>query len=101
MKKFNILQIAFKTCKLQHQPFCSIDGGRCVAFNPEDDTTFLVGTDEGVIYKCTTEYSSKFLQTYVAHTTPIYNIAWNSYVPTIFLTCSAEWIIKIWDHKGQ
>ena len=27
------------------------DGGRCVAFNPVDDTMFLVGTDEGLIYK--------------------------------------------------
>ena len=39
--------------------FCSADGGRCVAFNPNDDTMFLVGTDEGIIYKCTTEYSSR------------------------------------------
>jgi hypothetical protein len=35
------------------------DGGRCVAFNPTDETMFLVGTDEGLIYKCTTEYSSR------------------------------------------
>ena len=81
--------------------FCIWDGGRCVAFNPGDETMFLVGTDEGLVYKCTTEYSSKFLQTYDAHNTPIYNIAWNPYVPTVFLTCSAEWMIKIWDHKGE
>jgi hypothetical protein len=31
-----------------------------VAFNPSDETMFLVGTDEGLIYKCTTEYSSRF-----------------------------------------
>ena len=36
------------------------DGGRCVSFNPNDDSMFLVGTDEGLIYKCTTEYSSRF-----------------------------------------
>ena len=76
------------------------DGGRCVAFNPNDDTMFLVGTDEGLIYKCTTEYSSKFLQTYPAHNTPIYNISWNPYVSSIFLTCAAEWMIKIWDHNS-
>ena len=74
--------------------------GRCVAFNPVDDTMFLVGTDEGLIYKCTTEYSSRFLQTYPAHNTPIYNISWNPYVSSIFLTCAAEWMIKIWDHNS-
>lgn len=71
-----------------------------MAFNPNDDTMFLVGTDEGLIYKCTTEYISKFLQTYPAHNTPIYNIAWNPYVSSIFLTCAAEWMIKIWDHNS-
>ncbi len=76
-----------------------VEGGRCVTFNPNDETMFLVGTDEGQIYKCTTEYSSKYLETYQAHNTPIYNIAWNSYVPSVFLTCGAEWMIKIWDHN--
>ena len=85
---------------LNHNSFC-LDGGRCVAFNPGNETIFLVGTDEGLIYKCTTEYSSKFLGTYVAHNTPIYNVAWNSFVPSIFLTCASEWMIKIWDHKGE
>ena len=42
----------------------------------------------------------RFLQTYPAHNTPIYNIAWNPYVTSIFLTCAAEWMIKIWDHNA-
>ena len=42
----------------------------------------------------------RFLETYPAHNTPIYNISWNTYVPSIFLTCAAEWMIKIWDHKS-
>ena len=64
-----------------------------------DETMFLVGTDEGLVYKCTTEYSSRFLQTYHAHNSPVYNICWNTYVTSVFLTCAAEWMIKIWDHK--
>ena len=75
------------------------DGGRCIAFKPDDETIFLVGTDEGLVYKCTTEYSSTFLQTYRAHNTPICNIAWNTYVPSIFITCASEWFVKIWDHN--
>ena len=90
----------FVHCKLYITiSLCIVDSGRCVAFNPNDETMFLVGTDEGIVYKCTTEYSSKFLQTYMAHNTPIYNIAWNPYCPAIFLTCAAEWMIKIWDHN--
>ena len=80
--------------------FFPSEGGRCVTFNPNDSSMFLVGTDEGFIYKCTTEYSSKYLETYPAHNTPIYNIAWNQYVPSVFLTCGAEWMVKIWDHNA-
>ena len=76
-----------------------LDGIRCIAFKPDDDTIFLVGTDEGLVYKCTTEYSSKFLNTYQAHDTPVYNIVWNTYVPSIFMTSGAEWHVKIWDHQ--
>ena len=76
-----------------------LDGIRCIAFKPDDDTIFLVGTDEGLVYKCTTEYSSKFLNTYQAHDTPVYNIVWNTYVPSIFITSGAEWHVKIWDHQ--
>ena len=75
----------------------STDGGQALAFKPDDDSKYLVGTDLGMVYYCTTEYSSEFLATFHAHNTPIYTIMWNIYIPTIFITSAAEWIIKIWD----
>ena len=89
------------------------DSGRAISFKPDDDSTFLVGTDEGnppspkvllliysspgMVYLCTTQYSSRYLNTYQAHNTPVYNIQWNTFIPNIFITCASEWIIKIWD----
>ena len=91
------------------------DSGRTISFKPDDDSTFLVGTDEGgiiftnyiimivnlimtgMVYLCTTQYSSRFLNTFTAHNTPVYNIQWNTFIPNIFITCASEWIIKIWD----
>ena len=32
-----------------------------------------------------------------AHFTPVYNIEWNSFLPNIFISCAAEWSVKIWD----
>ena len=77
-----------------------LDGGKCISFNPKDESIFLIGTDEGIVYKCTTEFSSIFINTYSAHTMPVYNVCWNSYIPSIFLTCAADWLIKIWDEKS-
>ena len=48
----------------------------------------------------TTQYSSQFLMTYPAHSTPVYNIQWNTFVPQIFLTCASEFVVKIW-HKDS
>ena len=56
-----------------------------------------MGTDEGDIYLVTTEYASTFLASYQAHATPVYNIQWNNFIPTVFLSCAAEWTVKIWD----
>ena len=84
------------TWSLNHIPVF-LDSGRALSFKPDDDSIYLVGTDEGQIHLCTTEYASQFLNTYEAHNTPIYNIQWNTFLPNIFITCAAEWGIKIWD----
>ena len=63
----------------------------------ESYNTYLIGTDEGDIYLCTTEYASTFLASYQAHATPVYNIMWNTFIPSVFISCAAEWSVKIWD----
>ena len=75
------------------------DGGRALSFKPDDESLYLVGTDEGLIHLCTTEYASQYINTFHAHNTPIYNIQWNTFLPNIFLTCAAEWTVKIWDRN--
>ena len=38
--------------------------GTAVGFNPSADHLFLVGTEEGLIYKCSKAYTSHFLDIY-------------------------------------
>ena len=59
-----------------------------------------VGTEEGKVHLATTQYSSQYLMTYPAHSTPVYTIQWNSFVPTVFVTCAAEFVLKVW-HKDS
>ena len=54
-----------------------------------------------MVYLCTTQYSSRYLNTYAAHNTPVYNIQWNTFIPNIFITCASERIIKIWDKDSK
>ncbi|XP_076162193.1 dynein intermediate chain 2, ciliary isoform X2 [Ptiloglossa arizonensis] len=72
--------------------------GTCIAFHPADQNVFLVGTEEGTIYKCNTAYSSVYMKTYnEAHNMPVYRIVFNNYNSSIFASCSGDWRIKIWE----
>ncbi|XP_054001475.1 dynein intermediate chain 2, ciliary [Hylaeus anthracinus] len=72
--------------------------GTCLAFYPADQNVFLVGTEEGTIYKCNTAYSSVYMKTYnEAHNMPVYRIVFNKYNSSIFASCSGDWRIKIWE----
>ncbi|XP_046818005.1 dynein intermediate chain 2, ciliary isoform X1 [Vespa crabro] len=74
--------------------------GTCIAFYPSDEHVFLVGTEEGNIYKCNTAYSSIYVQTYnEAHHMPVYRIVFNKYNSKIFASCSGDWRIKIWEDE--
>uniref|UniRef100_A0A1B6DX00 Dynein intermediate chain 2, ciliary n=1 Tax=Clastoptera arizonana TaxID=38151 RepID=A0A1B6DX00_9HEMI len=71
--------------------------GSCIAFHPKEPLIFLVGTEEGNIYKCSTAYASIYLYTYVAHHMPVHRIDFNKFSPEIFISCSADWRVKIWE----
>ena len=59
----DILEIPFSKplANLENVEVNLLDGGQALAFKPDDDSKFLVGTDLGLVYYCTTEYCSEFL----------------------------------------
>lgn len=72
-------------------------GGCCFAFNPFQESMFLVGTEEGKIHRCSLDYAGQYLQTFEGHHMAVYAIRWNPYHPRVFLSCSADWTVKLWD----
>ncbi len=72
-------------------------GGMCFDFNPNTANLFLVGTEEGKIHLCSKAYSGQYLETYEGHYLAVYAVKWNTYHPRVFLSCSADWTIKLWD----
>uniref|UniRef100_A0A3B5AVN6 Dynein axonemal intermediate chain 1 n=1 Tax=Stegastes partitus TaxID=144197 RepID=A0A3B5AVN6_9TELE len=71
--------------------------GTSMDFHKQIDYLFLVGTQEGKIYECKT-YSSKILETYEAHHMTVDTVKWNYFHPKVFISCSSDWTIKIWDY---
>jgi len=63
---------------------------------------YLAGTEEGLIHKCSCSYNEQFLDTYPGHTGPIYKLKWSPFSSDVFLSCSADWSIRLWNqqHSG-
>uniref|UniRef100_A0A3Q4HJL4 Dynein axonemal intermediate chain 1 n=1 Tax=Neolamprologus brichardi TaxID=32507 RepID=A0A3Q4HJL4_NEOBR len=72
--------------------------GTSFDFHRQIDYMFLVGTEEGKIHKCSKTYSSQFLETYDAHSMAVDTVKWNYFHPKVFVSCSSDWTVKIWDH---
>ena len=72
------------------------DGGTALAFKPDNISEYLVGTEEGSVHLCSTEYGNRHLRSYTAHHSPVATIQWNTFLPDTFITSAAEFLIKIW-----
>ncbi|ESO10979.1 hypothetical protein HELRODRAFT_71864, partial [Helobdella robusta] len=68
-------------------------------FHPKIEDLYLVGTEEGKVHVCSKNQSNRFLSTYDAHFGPVYKVLWSPYCPSLFITCSDDWLIKIWDRS--
>ncbi|KAL5004410.1 hypothetical protein ScPMuIL_017866 [Solemya velum] len=79
----------------------TIGCGTAFDFHTKNDYLFLVGTEEGKIHTCSKAYTSQFLDTVDAHNMAVYRVSWNPFHPHIFITCSADWTVKIWESSSQ
>ncbi|XP_033750677.1 dynein intermediate chain 2, ciliary-like isoform X3 [Pecten maximus] len=75
--------------------------GTAFDFHKKNDYMFLVGTEEGKIHTCSKAYSSQFLDTNLAHNMAVYQVRWNPWHPDIYITCSADWTVKIWEVSNK
>ena len=65
-----------------------------------DPNYYLAGTEDGHIHKCSCSYSEQHLESFFGHSGPVYKLRWSPFAPNIFLSCSADWTIKLWDQES-
>ena len=70
--------------------------GLCFEFSPHDNDLYLVGTEEGAIHKCSRFFAAHPLVSFKAHSGPVYALRWNPFHKEIFVSCSADWTVKVW-----
>jgi WD40 repeat protein len=74
-------------------------GGMCFDFHPQDGSLYLAGTEDGSVHKCSSSHREQYLQSYSAHSAPVYSARWSPYNPRLFLTASADWTVTLWDEE--
>lgn len=74
-------------------------GGLCLDFNPKDPNIYLAGSEDGTIYKCSCAYNEHYLQTFSGHSGPVYRCVWDPFNEHQFISCSADWTIKLWNDE--
>jgi WD40 repeat protein len=65
-------------------------GGLCLDFSRFDNSIYIVGTDIGTIHLCSKSYD-QYLETYFAHTGPVYKVQFSPYIPSVVISCSEDW----------
>nr|CAG4635166.1 EOG090X0HBC [Alona affinis] len=72
----------------------------CMAIHPSHSMV-LVGTDQGQLWPVSNEGEILNWGPVTAHQGPVYTIQWNPFHPDVFITCSTDWQIKIWDRREK
>ena len=75
--------------------------GLCFDFSPFDQFSFIVGTEEGNIHRCSTAYSGDYQMTYEGHKLAVYRIKYHPYDSETFISASADWSVKVWNINIQ
>lgn len=75
--------------------------GTCIDFAKADGSVYFTGTEDGIIHKCSCSYNEQYLQSYVGHTAPVYRVHISPFLGSSFLSCSADWTVKLWDEHAK
>jgi WD40 repeat protein len=70
-------------------------------FHPEDATTYVTGTEDGNIHRCSVSYNEQYLETYSPHAGPVYRLRFSPRWSNVFMSCSADWTMNLYhlNHK--
>ena len=97
LKRTALQSTAKKTGGKKNDAFISrFTSGMCFDFHPNDGNIYLAGTEDGHIHRCSCSYNEQFLETYTGHKESVYRTVWSPFNTNIFLTCSADWSIRLW-----
>ncbi|XP_042858693.1 dynein axonemal intermediate chain 1-like [Penaeus japonicus] len=92
----------FASCRQPTKSHSSADkvvlegAATCIDFRPDYESLMLLGTDAGAVFQCCVASTTHTLFRYPAHTSPVRQVSWNKHHHGIFISCSLDWTVKVW-----
>jgi WD40 repeat protein len=84
-----------RKCRAYDIPVTRHPSALVLTRHPVETLTYFVGTDEGCIHKCSISLH-QHLDIFAAHNGPVYSMQFSPFCSKIFLTCGADWCVRIW-----
>ncbi len=75
------------------------ESASCFDVNVQQDNLIIVGTENGQILEYSRSHLNCLLTKYEEHSMTVYRLQWNNFLKRIFISCSADWSVRIWDTK--
>ena len=66
-----------------------------------DGGMYIAGTEDGAVHKCSCTYNEQYVQSYYGHTGPVYCVRFSPFLDDAFLSCSADWSVKLWSQNSS
>ncbi|KAM7433227.1 WD repeat-containing protein 78 [Porites harrisoni] len=96
LKRINVAKQSKEGGKKSDALISRFAAGFCFDVHPNDSNMYVAGTEEGHIHKCSCSYNEQYLESYHGHTGPVYRLQWSPFLSDAFLSCSADWSIRLW-----
>ncbi|XP_044271436.1 dynein axonemal intermediate chain 4-like [Tribolium madens] len=85
-----------KKCEGKNISISGYDQARCLAMHPCDPFTYFVGTSEGVVHKCSTNYYNEHMDLFKAHDGTIHTIRFSPFANKLYYTCGDDFRARLW-----
>ncbi|XP_013194153.2 dynein axonemal intermediate chain 4 [Amyelois transitella] len=85
-----------KTCLKVDVPITRYPAALCMKWHPVIDHIYFVGTDEGCIHRCSTNYLNQHIDVYRAHAGPVYAMEISPFMKNLLVSCGADSAIRLW-----
>ena len=77
-------------------------GGMSIDFpKSENGQIYFAATEDCSVHQCSVSYPDQYMANYYGHQGPVYRVRCNPFWDTqknpIFLTCSYDWTVRVWD----